>query len=255
MKRLLFMGMAVACSAAANAVVIYSADFEQPTYTAGTLTTGAPGQGGWESTTATNVVVNGVADAVTPHGGNQMMRMVGSTTANAGRWAWVDISAHPLNDGQTTLTSWVWFNVPSLNTRVQTVGFQAYANLGANVISQISVNTGTGAISFFDQTTVAAATGGTFTKDAWHQLGIEVDILSGTVRGFFDGVQVGAGFHTQTNVSDFDTMVVNAGAATAAQNKNVYWDDYVVETKAVPEPATIGAVAVGVLGLLLRRRK
>ena len=96
--------------------------------------------------------------------------------------------------------------------------------------------------------------GGVLALDTWYRLTLEFDlntkVLTGTVATL-GGSQLGQ--HSIT-----DTGTVRTGGWVAITDyygvsaNSVYWDNF--EYEVIPEPATIGLLSLGLLGLLRRRK-
>ena len=245
----------VALVSAANAQVLYSTSFEAPTFVSGALYNGVTGQDGWTSTSTVPAISTAFARTGT-QSLNHGTRTQTATGAALGRWSWKDITAgwnSAVANGKTILNSSVWVLIPATGAaQNQEVGIQLYANGGADVVGAITYNPFLNRISGQGQTTGGTATLSSSLRGSWFQLGLSADIVSNLVSVQLNGSTLGSFAFTTENFSDMDIFTFSP-ASTVSTGGSVYWDDYSVE--AVPEPATMAALGLGVAAMLRRRKK
>lgn len=258
MKKVLLSALALSAVAASQAVVLYSTSFEAPTFSVAALAPAAPapGQDGWESTST----IPGITAAIARTGTQSLVHgtraQTATSTSNLNRFSWRDISSAwtaAAGAGNTVINTSVWAFIPATGTaQNQNIGIQLYANLGAAIVGQITYNPATNQVVTFGQ----GGTGNVFNvtgsfRGAWTQFGLSANTTTGLVTASVNGVNLAPQAFTSTNFSDMD-IFTSSPAGVASSAVNVAWDDYSVE--AVPEPATMAALGLG-LAAVARRRK
>jgi hypothetical protein len=240
-SRFLLVGGAACCVASAQAQTIVSDNFDA--YTAGTaLNAHAP----WDPTSSPNFTIS------TDHAlsGPNSAKVVGTGVTGSTDFAWINLnsgnnypydSTHPLLSGSVSM----WLNSGLQST--DWAGLTVF-DTAVNRVAGIRYN-GAGTVQFWAPagwvtTQIVAPT------DEWVNLRIRASYTSATSATIqyyindlrFDayGLSYGSGF----GVADFD--LYQFGNATA------YFDNYVV-AKAVPEPATLAVLGIGLLALRRRR--
>jgi hypothetical protein len=235
-----------AMAAQSSAVVLYSTGFEGPTFTAGPL----PGQDGWQR-------IGGNATFATIQGsvvnsGSQALRMDTSPISSA--WLWKDLTYSQGTHGPvvTTTASFLFDNNAQGNSAF---GFDAYDVTGANRVAGLFVG-GDGLARLIGSDSLFVDSAVTLTANTWYTIGISINFATGAVTGSVNGNSLGISTTTnQTTLGDVD-LYVNAfgvGTGTSGGFNNIYVDNYMVQ--AVPEPATMAALGLGVAALIRRRRK
>jgi hypothetical protein len=201
---------------------------------------GIAGQNGWSaSSSATYQVVNTSDMVSVARTGNQSVRWSGT----AGTWAWIEYDPVAMGAVQTS----VWVHIASGDS-TRRFGMQAWGtNLGYNPAITVRPDG-----QIWAQTTTATQvfTGSTLANPLgrWIELMLNVDTVTGAVSASADGQGfvlpnlTGSGTRS---ILDVDLYATGTGGATA------YFDDYA----AVPEPATMLALAAGAGALVARRRR
>jgi len=256
MKKVLLSALALSAVAASQAVVLYSTSFEAPTFTVAPLFNGVSGQDGWESTSTVPAITNTIARTGSQSLVHGTRTQTASSTGSLNRFTWKDISsawAAAATAGNTVINTSVWCFIPATGTaQNQNIGIQLYANAGGAIVGQITYNPATNLIVTFGE----AGTGNAFNvtgsfRGAWTQFGLSANTATGLVTASVNGVNLTPQTFTSTNFSDMD-IFTGSPAGIASTGVNVAWDDYSVE--AVPEPATMAALGLG-LAAVARRRK
>ena len=88
----------------------------------------------------------------------------------------------------------------------------------------------------------------------WHNLKVEISTSNGTSQDynfFVDGVLSKTISGIGTVLRSYDTQRIGSGVSST---NSAFYDNYSFELVAIPEPVTLGAVGMGML-LLVRRRR
>lgn len=189
-------------------------------------------------------VVSGVART-----GSQSVRWSGT----GGGHAWPDIPGG--YSGANPLRSSVWIMMPSAGSDPERVFGLRYWSAsagfaGVTLGSDGTVRAGTTYSSLWGssgiQTVISNPT------DRWIEVGISYTPNDSSATVMADGQFFSFAVTPQGSVldvdffSDWDAVNVNTTG---------YWDDYFVTTDAVPEPATLAALGIGLAAVIRRRRR
>lgn len=201
---------------------------------------------GWDSTGDTGLVISS-----TQARGTKSVQADFSTSGwtSGSKWNWKNISYDPTATSNKRLESEVWIFLGSGHTAGSQLGLDAYdASVSRFAMTRINVQTGD-VLLFNGTTTVGTATGKT-TLNAWNKLTLVMDFQALTATVKVNDVDAGLSTAiTSGTVTDVDLV---AFKATGDTGNNVFFDDYKVA--AVPEPASVAALGLGVAALLRRRR-
>jgi len=226
-------------TAASQAVVLYSTGFES--FTNGNLN----GQGGWITDPGYDVV-NTLA-----HTGSKSAKF-DTGPASGSNWGWWDpLSYNPVSNANKTLVSTVWIHYNEDNSTLNSIfGLDLYSPTVTRVaLGQISADGSvSGAVGTGSLTTFAGLTAN---KNQWNKLVMTMNYTSGTMSIALNGVTSAT---TLSLASVATTVVDDADLISRATGFEVgHFDDLNIE--AVPEPATMTALALGAAAMLRRRKK
>lgn len=235
MKKVIVGALALSMGVFANAQVFFNENFEG--FTAGNLN----GQNGWQTLAATgyNVVAGG------GYGGSKGVSYF--TAAAASNYAWPDIipAYNSATSSNKTVRAMMDIFVGSTPAVLGRGGFRAYTAGGGTLVaggyfrSDGNLYNGGG--------TVLLGTNAAW-MNTWVKLEVRMNFGSANYQVFVNGTQVGANqAMTATTLEDADLF--NSNSANAA---TISYDNYKVE--AVPEPASVAALGLGVVALMRRRR-
>lgn len=261
---------------AANAVVLYSTDFESPTFVAGPVN----GQNGWVQlvSAGTTDTQNVVVDAVNSHAGTQHVRLLGtawgSSTSARFNATWPDNTLTPAQLAVNPIVrSGVWARIDSTTGRNSQAGLEFYGNDG--VIGPGGVFCG--ALSLYTSGVTGAATGtlgvavfsfssgilfGGLSFNTWYHLEMEADYSGHTMKYFLNGADITPNFVLAGGVPDLDATANEfndadlvsyrrSGTPLAGSAGTHRYDDYYVEN--LPTPGALGLL--GLAGIVAARRR
>jgi hypothetical protein len=91
---------------------------------------------------------------------------------------------------------------------------------------------------------------GTYEADTWYPISISWDAVAKTVTASFDG-----GTPLTLGYAEAGANIANGLMAYNANTSGGTWYSYVDDIVVTPEPATMGLLALGGLGMLIRRKR
>lgn len=183
-------------------------------------------------------------------GPNSALKAHGSQTFT-NEWAWPDIV--PEYDSLTTSNKIVKASVMiyfETGAGLGSFGLDAFqSNPTFGRVAAVRINQD-GSMSLSGQTATTTTAAGLATLNRWNKVELTMNFATGTASASLNGSNIGlTGSFTRTALADVDLFSSRAVGATHLG----WFDDYRVE--AVPEPASMTALGLGVLALLRRRTK
>jgi hypothetical protein len=150
--------------------------------------------------------------------------------------------------GKNILVAEIDFRSDSQDSTQRSLNF-GISNDSADVLASIGYST-TGNVLFTANSSSDFTAGPFVPRDTWVRLGIRLDTTSGGIQFFRDGVQIASS--TVINPLTINSIFINSVTIFGGNPRGAYFDTMRVE--AVPEPATMAAMLVGVAALRRRRR-
>lgn len=246
----LFALAAFAATAPAN--VLFHTGFETAEgYTVGAL----DGQEGWlaDDTTGTRVATS--MNGVDPSSGSQMVAYDSGTLAGEVFYSWVDLTTlwanRPANQNQLAVSVDVY--IPAATENVFDIGLTIWGfDTAYSYLGEVDLSTDIDAVRLYDANAASTDSTTGFLRGQWNRLGFVADWDTGVLSAILNGTTV-AETTTFDNagapLADVDLSVFSLNESAV---NTVFFDNYTVE--AVPEPATLAALAVGGAALLRRRK-
>jgi hypothetical protein len=229
-----------------SAQTLYSTTFEE--FSMGSI----DGQHGWLSTD-TGIAITGAEAGVTPFSGDQMVRFPTTTEVNFANYAWRDVTAAwgARDAGHQIARASVRLFIPESIGAEYEFGLAAWS--GQTWLAEAMVNTATNTIWLYSPAVGGIVnTGVSPSRNEWNLLQVYLDYSSGQLTASLNGVWVGESTPFDTSES-FTDYTLSAYTFDGVANLNAYYDDFSME--AVPEPASLAALAAGVAALIARRRR
>jgi len=249
LKNLISAAAVLALASGASATVIYSTSFEAPTFAVGNLN----GQNGWIADTGT--VANTAGGA---HTGTQFARMTGANIGGVGTSAWQWQGTSSLTAAQLAVApivrASVWVSMSGTpGTRSFSAGLDCY-DTAVSRIGQILINLD-GSVSIIDGLgTQSSSAAGLINPLNYHKLTIEMNYATGTQKFFVDGIDSGVtGLFANTDFGDADFRGIR-GTGTGGAAFELRADDYILENEAIPAPASLALMGMGLIAGGRRRR-
>lgn len=255
MRKLTLLAL-TALSVASQAVVLTQTGFEQ---IEGYVPGGIAGQGDWDTFSDPDM---SVVDTMAHTGTQSLLINTDSGTWPSGSgWSWPNLAPNydpSATSNKVLITSAYFFIQSGTNDggASRAFGFDAYTpDVERVALARIRSDNGTvELLSGLANSTIKTSTM-SVSRDAWHQLALILDFRTNVARVLLDGVDAGVsdsidGTATLNDVDVYATEAVPAGGNSLGV---AFVDNYRVE--AVPEPATLAALGMGVLALARRRRK
>jgi hypothetical protein len=243
---------------AASAQVVFQTGFEPPAYTADSSIVGQPASmpPTW-TTFSGGFIVRQAVPSVTPFAGSQMLESTSHAAPDTERNARIPLldAWNSRNAGNNIAVASVMMYLPSASTTQEAqYGIRARSASGAtSQFAGIFADITTGVVSMWAPTG-NTVTNLTLSKDAWHHVELEMNFDTGLVRGFVNGSMANHTFSFEPAVTTqlFWVTMWNQKPATHEIPQVVYFDDYKIQ--AVPEPATMAALGLGLLALARKRK-
>jgi hypothetical protein len=231
--KIAFACATLALVASSHAQVLYATSFEAPTFTTGDIF----GQDGWTDTASSTVAVVSARDART---GTQSV-FIDSAPETSPYFGWKPINHSP---GSNIVSTSIWMK-PSDDSRGNSdFGFLSY-DIAGSLIGGIIFAGPT--VTVVDTLSTSTSTNGVVNLGQWNELRNDYNFATKLMTSYLNGAALATVSFTETNFGDADIYMNPTGFST------VYADDLRIEV--VPEPATMAALALGVTGLVRRRRK
>lgn len=243
MKNLISAAAVLALASGASASVLYSTGFESP-FVAGSLN----GQQGWLADAGT--IINNAANA---HSGNQYANMTGTQIGTSAKWAWYGGASFTpgVSDGIVTMTCWAGI-FDYAGTKTVTAGLDAYDTNISRIGAVYLVSDGS--IGVIDGLAAGGQTAaGTVSIGVYHKLQMVANYSTQSIEFFVDGVSLYVGSFASTDFSDVDIRGTRSTTGSGGGTTNCRFDDYSIETSAVPAPGALALVGLG--GLVASRRR
>lgn len=241
MKKGMILGLAIAMAAVSQAQVLAINNFD-------TMSMGAiAGQQGWSTLSDPFLVSNNRSFS----GPNAVLKTQVNQSFGS-EWAWPDIVPEWDSAAQANkiIKASVMMYLEPGTGAAGIFGLDAYQfspTFGRVAAVRVGMD---GSVRLDGQTTGTVTAAGVVAMRTWNKIELFMNYATGTATASINGTDIGltASF-TRTQLSDVDLVSTrNSGATNSA-----WFDDYKVE--AVPEPASMTALGLGLAALLRRRTK
>lgn len=254
--RSVFVLAAGGLASLAQAGIVYQTSFERPGHTVGVLPQFPPSpavQDNWFQLDG-NIfnVTNNVART-----GSQSVAANTTNQPNASRWA---LRSTPLDGSlpeNNIITSSVWVRLDSNDNanRLSRAGLDLYDAAGVNRIAALGIQSD-GILRGIDGISSTFDLANGVSLNEWHQISISVIFSTKKILFYLDGNLLGFGAHNATDFGDADLWMIgfkpNPDTAPGIGHQ-AYFDDYSIETTAIPAPATLALLGLGALAARRRR--
>jgi hypothetical protein len=199
-----------------------------------------------------------------PGSGLQSVQVQWTSGSADSRW-WVPAAATATNGRFVRVDVDLQVNFPTITppnglTAGPRFGIEAYDDASGagspKLIGGLLVDAAQGTV-FYDDTADGADTATTtfLSRNAYHHLALEADLVAKTYSVYADGALLHTGPFVDVTASSFSYAPIAALAAAGSTSDvgTAYFDNYVI-SQAVPEPMLGGLVFLGI-GVSLRRRR
>lgn len=247
--RLMALGTLLALGASSQAVTLFSDDFESRTL--GNI----GGQGIWGTDASTQFLVASDAGKFV---GTKSLKVNHSGAGAGTTWAYPTLAPSYTvvpSSGVNVLNLSADFYMESgsfTGTGSRQYGFEIFTTSFSTVASARFSSDGK-VVSFGTGTTTT--TGVAVPFDTFFNFRLSLNYTSGQGSMWLNGAQVGSNFNFNTaltSIGDGDIRGTNLIPPSSSVSGSAYADNYKFE--AVPEPASMAALGLGILGLARRRR-
>ncbi|MHB1157770.1 MAG: PEP-CTERM sorting domain-containing protein [Phycisphaerales bacterium] len=200
-----------------------------------------------------NVGVNGEKFVLGGDASNGYVKLLGVISGNQGRNGYVDIAA--LAGSAIRVQADVHPTQYDTNPGWVAVGFGSTpANSGTPTWANglyLRLDTGGSYIAYVNNVSISAAAAPGFNATGFNTLAVEYFPVSNTAHFYVNGTKVVNGY----SLGAFTPSVVKAGISELNNNNDQFMaDNFQVYTAVIPEPATLGLMALGGLMMVGHRR-